>query len=193
MSATNALRWFALSAFVGALALLPRAQAHCDTLDGPVVADARTAIQTGKADVVLKWVDAADESEARTALRRTLDARASPSARDLAETWFFETVVRLHRKSEGEPYTGLQPAGSAEPIIRDADAALERGDPTALTSEITGEIGRELRERFARVKEARPHKDESIAAGRAYVEAYVAYVHYVEIVHAGLRAAVHEG
>ena len=81
----------------------------------------------------------------------------------------------------------------AEPIIRDADAALERGDPTALTSEITAEIARELRERFARVKEARKHKDESIAAGRVYVEAYVAYVHYVEIVHTGLRAAVHEG
>ncbi|MGA7614322.1 MAG: DUF6448 family protein, partial [Thermoanaerobaculia bacterium] len=41
--------------------------AHCDTLDGPVVRDARVALEKGSVTPVLKWVRPADETEIRAA------------------------------------------------------------------------------------------------------------------------------
>lgn len=39
--------------------------AHCDTLFGPVVADAKTAIESGLPDAVFKWVRPEDEPTIR--------------------------------------------------------------------------------------------------------------------------------
>jgi hypothetical protein len=50
----------------------------------------------------------------------------------------------------------------------------------ALVKLVTGEVGAGIRQRFARAFEMRKHADESVEAGREYVEAYVQYVHYVE-------------
>jgi hypothetical protein len=38
-----------------------------------------------------------------------------------------------------------------------------------------------LRQRFARALEARPHASDSVAKGRAYVAAYVAFVHHAKL------------
>ena len=41
-------------------------------------------------------------------IARTLRARkAGRDARDVADDWFFETTIRLHRAGEGAPYTGV--------------------------------------------------------------------------------------
>ena len=48
-----------------ALAVVRPARAHCDTMDGPTVADGRRALETGEANHALKWVDDAHESELR--------------------------------------------------------------------------------------------------------------------------------
>ena len=39
------------------------AYAHCDTLDGPVVKEARVAIDKGDITALLKWVRPSDEKE----------------------------------------------------------------------------------------------------------------------------------
>ena len=39
-----------------AIAPLPRASAHCDGLDGPVVQAAQQALETGNVNLVLVWV-----------------------------------------------------------------------------------------------------------------------------------------
>ena len=89
--------------------LLPgQAAAHCDTLDGPVVADARTALAQENVAPVLKWVSPADEKEIRTAFANTTAVRKlSPEAETLADLYFFEALVRIHRAGEGAPYTGI--------------------------------------------------------------------------------------
>ncbi len=99
--------------------LAPRmALAHCDTLDGPVVIDARTALQQQDVTPVLKWVTANAEAEIRTAFDQVLAVRKlGGAAQALADRSFFETLVRVHRAGEGAPYTGLKPAGSVEPIV----------------------------------------------------------------------------
>ena len=89
--------------------LAPRlASAHCDTLDGPVVKTAAKALETGKVAPVLAWVKAEDEAAIKTAFAETLAVRKlGPAAKELADRYFFETAVRLHRAGEGASYTGL--------------------------------------------------------------------------------------
>lgn len=172
------------------LALSAPAFAHCDTMEGPVVVDARKALASGRPDDVFKWVGPEAEAEVRDVFAKTLRVRSlSPEARDLAERYFFETVVRLHRAGEGEPFTGLKSGVEVEPIIAAADAALASADAAALVTHLEGEIDKEVRARLALAVRARAHKDENVAAGREFVEAYVSYVHYVESIDAAAAAA----
>jgi hypothetical protein len=162
----------------------PRAvQAHCDTMEGPVITAARTALDTGDVKPVLGWVHEDAEPELRAAFDRTLAVRKlDPAARELADQYFFETLVRLHRAGEGAPYTGLKPAGTPiEPVILTTDKALETGSPDALVKQLTAEVAAGLRERFARAAEARRHaKEGDVEAFREYVAAYVELTHYAE-------------
>ncbi|GEJ58479.1 DUF6448 family protein [Anaeromyxobacter diazotrophicus] len=178
---------FALAAVLATPAL---ARAHCDTLDGPVVITARTALETGKLAPVLAWVRAQDEAELRAAFQKAQAARkAGPAAREVADTWFFETVVRVHRAGEGAPFTGLHPAGrDLGPAIPAADQALRTGDLAPVEKLLAGELHEGLQHRFARVRSQKA-PGEDVAAGRAWVAAYVPFVHYVEGVHAAATAA----
>jgi hypothetical protein len=175
-------------ALVGLIALAwaafpATASAHCDTLDGPVVAAARLALQRGDVAPVLKWVKADAEAELRTAFQKALSVRgAGGAARDLADQFFFETLVRLHRAGEGAPYTGLKPAGTVEKPIAMADEAIVQGSAEGLSKMIAEHMAAGVRERLARVKEAKASAEDSAEAGRRYVAAYVDYVHYVEAV-----------
>lgn len=176
-----------LSSFVIALVLLaaPKAAAHCDTLDGPVVEDARIALKKGDVTPVLKWVSKDREKEVREAFAAALKVRTlSDEARQLADTHFFETLVRVHRAGEGVAFTGLKPAGTIDPGFVAADKALAEGSFTELSADIAQSVEEGLRERFADVLEKKKHADESVEAGRAYVAAYVQYAHYVEALHA---------
>lgn len=174
--------------------MVPRfAGAHCDSLDGPVVLDARAALERKDITPLLKWVKPADESRIREAFDRTLAVRQlSAEAKQLADTYFFETVVRIHRAGEGAPYTGLKPAGAIEPAIREADQALDSGSVEKLAKAMGEHTAQGLRDRFARAVKARPHAAESIEAGREYVEAYVNYVHYVEALANVVHGTHHE-
>jgi len=168
--------------------------AHCDTLDGPVVADARAALAKGDVTQVLKWVQADDEPAIRDAFARAADVRKlGPAARELADTFFFETLVRVHRAGEGAPFTGLKAAGTVAPPIVAADQALADGTVDKLAQKIAEHAGAGVRERFARALAAKKHADESVAAGREYVEAYVTYVHYIEGIVQAVHAEAHHG
>jgi hypothetical protein len=164
------------------LSTLPSAaRAHCDTLDGPVVQTARKALDTGNLNPVLAWVRPQDEAEIQAAFARALAVRKSgPEARALADTWFLETVVRVHRAGEGAPYTGLRPAGAdLGPAIASADKAIDSGSPAAVEQLLVDVVKAGVQERFARLK-AQKRPGEDVAAGRAWVQAYVPYVHYAE-------------
>ena len=165
------------------------AYAHCDTLDGPVVSDARAALEKSDVTPALKWVSKDNETELKAAFDKAVAVRAKgPQAKDLADTFFFETLVRLHRAGEGAPYTGLKPAGQVEPPIAAADKALADGSVEALAGEIGKAAEAGVKERFERLLEAKKHKDDSVDAGRRYVEAYVVFIHYVEGIHNAVNA-----
>jgi hypothetical protein len=176
---------------------LPRAaNAHCDTMDGPVVMAAKQALEKGDVTPVLRWVKKEDEETIHVAFKKTVMVRnKGPEAKELADMYFFETVVRLHRAGEGEPYTGLKPAGTElEPAVVAADKALESGSAEALIELVTDDMTKGIRERFAHAVAARKHVDKSIEAGREFVAAYVEFVHYVERLHLNaIGSAVHHG
>ena len=161
------------------------ALAHCDWINGPVVADARTALAKGDVTPVLRWIQASDEAEIRDAFKRTLAARsANDQAREVADQWFFETVVRVHRASEGEPFNGLKGAGyRPDAGIEIADHAIEENSLANVEAALTTAIRTELRKRFSEVIDAKKHADESVEAGRHFVHAYAEFVHYVDGVH----------
>jgi hypothetical protein len=160
------------------------ANAHCDTLDGPVVKAARAALAANDVAMVLQWVKPEHEGEIRAAFDQTIRVRkAGPDAQALADRYFFETLVRVHRLGEGAPYTGLKPAGSVEPAIALADGALQKGSPDALTKELTDVVARGLRERFDKAAAAASGAKTSVDAGRAFVAAYVDFIHYAERIH----------
>ena len=160
------------------------AHAHCDTMDGPVVKAARAALEKNDVDLVLIWVRSADEPAIREAFRHTLAVRKlSPEAKGLADRWFFETLVRLHRAGEGAPFTGLKPAGSdLGPAIPAADKALESGDLAPLTNLLTETVRRKLDERFKAALAARKYSPHDVAAGRKYIDAYVPFIHQAEAI-----------
>jgi hypothetical protein len=163
--------------------------AHCDTLDGPVVADAKLALEKGNVAIVLKWVKAENEEEIKTVFNKVLAVRPSgKEAKELADLYFFETLVRLHRAGEGAGYSGLKPAGSLEPSVAAADKTIEAGSVDRLAKEIGKAAEKAVRERYERLMSAKKHKDESVDAGREYIEVYVEYVHFVETLHDTIMA-----
>lgn len=156
--------------------------AHCDGLDGPVVTAARRALDAQDPAPVLIWVRPADESEIRAAFQQTLTVRAlGTQAKELADRFFFETVVRVHRAGEGAPYTGLHPAGrDLGPAIPAADKALEDGSVEPLAQLLARAAREGLRERFEQAMAARAFEPGQVASGREYVRRYVEFIHYVE-------------
>ncbi len=114
-------------------------------------------------------------------------------ASELADRFFFETLVRIHRAGEGAPYTGLKPAGITVPAIVAADEALAAGSVDALSAKIGNAVRDGIRKRFMDVEEKKKHVDDSVEAGREYVTAYVEYVHFIEGVHNMVaQGAAHE-
>lgn len=155
---------------------------HCDTLDGPVIKLARKALETENVNHVLPWVRPEDEHEIRHAFQHAVSVRKlGPSARELADTHFFETLVRVHRASEGAPYTGLKPAGAdLGPAVPAADKALEDRSVETVVKLLTDAVRAGVHRHFHEVMAHRKFAVDDVAAGREYVEAYVPYVHYVE-------------
>lgn len=164
------------------------AGAHCDSMDGPVVIAARAALESGNPDPVLAWVQPDDGALITEAFRKTREVRRlGGKAAELADTWFFETLVRVHRAGEGAPYTGLKPAGSAEKIIKEMDSSIEKGDINELAEEMGGHVERVIKEKFSALMPLKNEAGKSVEKGRGYVAGYVEFIHYVE----GIKKAVH--
>jgi len=158
------------------------AAAHCDTMSGPVVQDARIALEKKDVTPVLKWIRPDDEKEIHALFEKTLAVRTKGTdAKELADRLFFETLVRVHRAGEGAPFTGLKPEGTeVEPGVAAADQALQHGSADPVVEMVTHAAGEGIRDRYEKVAAAKAHKDDSVEAGRRYVAAYVNFVHYVE-------------
>ena len=188
-------KWLVWAVLLFGLALFTPAPliAHCDGLDGPVVKAAQKALDTRDPAFALIWVQASDEREILAAFEQTLAVRAlNPQARELADRFFFETLVRVHRAGEGAPFMGLKPAGrDLGPAIPAADKAIEDGSIQVVLNLLTEVMHARLREHFDEVIHAKSFKTSDITAGRAFVKAYVEFIHYVERLYEASTTAAH--
>jgi hypothetical protein len=164
-------------------------------MDGPVVTAARQALESGNVNLILPYVPAGGEEELRAAFARVREARkAGGQARAVADLYFFETVVRIHRAGEGAPYTGLKPAGLDEgPVIPVAEEAIETGSLEALVRLLSESVGQELRRRFEHLMHLRGYPPEDVARARAYVEAALGLQVYSHHLYQAIRSDPHEG
>lgn len=186
-------RFLLLFLLVAAALLVPgAASAHCDTLDGPVVAAAQAALEGGQIEPVLAWVRSDDEKEIRDAFARARTVRkGSKEARELADRWFFETLVRIHRAGEGAPFTGLKPAGTPDPAVAAADRVVAGGEPKQLEELLVNAVRDGVHTHLARLKKERPPADD-VVAGRRWVAAYVPFVHWAEGVYTAAAKGGHQ-
>lgn len=177
----QAITFLALVLILSMLLLVP-SEAHCDTLDGPVVTAAQKALDTDDVNLVLIWIREEDEAQIREAFEKTLTVRKlSPEAKDLADMYFFETLVRVHRAGEGAPYTGLKPTGlDIGPAVPAADKALESNSADELVKLLTDAVQDGIRGEFEKAISKKNFSPDDVEAGREYIEAYVPFIHYVE-------------
>ena len=162
-------------------ALAGNAAAHCDGLDGPVIIEARSALEKKDVTPLLKWVPEAGEHTIKESFARTLQERTKgKAAQDAADRKLFETLVRVHRESEGAPFTGIKPAGQIAPVVLEADAALAKKDVDQLAKHVAEQVEKSVHEKFEKAAHSKEAADQSVAKGREFVSNYVQYVHFVE-------------
>ena len=156
--------------------------AHCDTKDGPVVAAAIKAIKQNNINYVLIWVKHSYEKEIREAFESTMKVRVlSAEAERLADNYFFETLVRLHRIGEGVAYTGVKPTGTpVDRKILAADKSIASGNLTPLNDLVAKSKLAELKKRFDKAMSLKNYDVNNVLAGREYIEAYVQFFHFAE-------------
>lgn len=146
---------------------------HCDSMDGPVVTAAKEALAAGDVTLVLPFVKKSGEPEVIRAFEAVARARQQGAdAREVADLYFFETVVRIHRAGEDAPYTGLKPSGLGEgAVIPVAETAIESGSAEPLKDILAKHVRDEVQRRFDHLMDLKPTTGIDVEHRREYVEA----------------------
>lgn len=179
------------------LSTLPnKVWAHCDTESGPVAVAARKALESGNFDTIAIWVGKGQEKELQASFEETLPVyKMGGKAKALAERYFMETSVRLHREAEGMSYTGLKPAQPLPSDIAEAEKALQTGNLKPLTDLFSNKLQKEVQKWFQNAVDAKENykSDKNVQAGREWVDAYVKYVIYVHGLYKTIQAGPEHG
>jgi hypothetical protein len=175
--------------------ILPKTtKAHCDRVNGPVAVAAKKALATANVDKVHIWVTQEQEGELEATYRQAMKVYGQGGdSKELAERYFMENAVRLHRLAEGMPYTGLKPAQPEPQAIQTAEQALETGDLKPATDLLISEMKEKASHLFEQAVEAQKNKDASVTAGRKWTDAYVKYVIYIQGLYTTIQAGPAHG
>lgn len=168
---------------VGIMAISPlAAYAHCDTMDGPTVADGKKALESGNINYALKWVQPEYEKEITDAFNLSIKVKdLSPEAKEISEKYFYDNLVRVHRAGEGAPFDGVKPHGTPiDEKVAAADKSIEAGNLSPLKGLIEEEKVPELGERFEKVMALKDYDVNNVEEGREYIEAYVKFFKFAE-------------
>lgn len=176
-----------LYSLIAMILITVKVSAHCDSMEGPVVKASKMALETGNLNYVLVWVSADDEAEIKSVFDKVNNVRKlNPEAKELADMYFFETVVRIHRMGEGVGYTGLKPAGYIpEEGIEAADIAIKENSLDPIYAHLSEEQNPKIKDYFADVLSKKNYDVNDVKSGREYVASYVHFIHYVEGVFKG--------
>ena len=114
--------------------------------------------------------------------------------RELADRYFFETVVRVHRAGEGAAYTGLKPAGlDVGPVIPVAEKAIEAGSAEELVELLCGAVREQVHHRFKHMLHLKRHASEGVDQSREYVESMLGLQVWSHSLYECSRSEPHSG
>lgn len=170
----------AAAVLAGAVAVVgvDRAEAHCDSATGPVVTAAREALEQNNVDLILPYVKDDAEAELTAVFNHAQEVRKlGGEAQALAERFFFETTVRLHRMGEGAGFTGIKESVEYDPALAASEEALKDGSVEEVYKVLAAGLHDKLEEKWHAVVETRKHAAEvgSVAANRERVEAELGF------------------
>lgn len=166
---------------VGFFGITTPTQAHCDSEKGPVATAAHQALESGNVKLILPYVKPDAEAELTAAFKTTLSVRkAGGTTRDLADRYFIETAVRLHRAGEGAAYTGVTDEATPQSILV-ADKAMANGSTADVVKMIEQATRKGVDEKYAAVVKARAEaaRLNTVDAHRERVEAELTFEKYV--------------
>ncbi len=164
-----------------ALALPRPAQAHCDSEKGPVAAAAHQALEKGDVKLILPYVQADSEKELTAAFKETQTVRKTGGkTMELADRYFIETAIRLHRAGEGAAYNGVTNETTPESILV-ADKAMASGSLDETYKMLDQLIQKGVQEKYEAVVNAREEAAHlgTVEAHRERVEAELIFEKYI--------------
>ncbi|MCX6701139.1 MAG: DUF6448 family protein [Methanomicrobiales archaeon] len=154
---------------------------HYDVRNGPIMKAAKMALQTGNVNYVLIWVPEESENQLKNLLEKTFCKRRDrKDVQDVALDGYFKTVSRLHRSGERVLYTCIKPDDLNESqIVPKVERAIEIGDVEEIIGAIPPTREGYLRQRLRNVIDKKNYDVNNVAAGRAYVSAFIDFIVYV--------------
>lgn len=155
---------------------------YVDCMDGPIVKAAETALDMENINYILPFIVPYDEVELKDAFEKTLSVRElSGEAAELADYWFFETAVRLHRKGQGMEYNGLKPAGmDLGPIIPKLNQAIKTENIDDFLEFLLNLILEDIKSRFDDVISKKDYGLNEIEDARDYVNSTLEFYDYAQ-------------
>lgn len=151
---------------------------HCDTKDGPVVTAAIKALEENNVNLILPWAPKDAEDEIKEVFNKTLEVRKNGGVHaEVADNYFFETVVRLHRKGEGKGFTGLKPVGlDWGPVVPKADKSIESGNASEVIDLLKNTLGNKIQGMFDKAMSRKKYDINNVDEARKYVHSMLEYV-----------------
>lgn len=166
---------------------------HCDSMDGPVVKAAVRALETGDVGLALPFAPKDAEEEIRSAFQKVMSIRGlDERVKEIADLFFFETVVRLHRAGEGAGFNGLKPAGLDHgPVVPVAAKAIETEEPDELLELMSSAVRETVSDRFGHVMGLKLSASDGLDNARAYTSAMLGLQVYCHKLYMQLKSPDH--
>lgn len=151
-----------------------------ENMEGPVIKAAKLALEMENVNYALPFVKKDFEEELKNAFEKTMMVRdLSGEAAELADYWFFETTVRLHKLGKGAYFTGLKPPEiDGGPVISMANKAIETEDLGELREFLMEFMGGEIEKRFQAVVSRKNYRINDVEAARSYAEAMMEFLRF---------------
>ena len=170
------------------------ASAHCDSYNGPVAQAALKALNANDVKLILPYVQPEAEAELTAAFKHVIEVRKSGgSSKELADRYFLETAIRLHRLGEGASFEGM--TREAVPAsIQTADKAMVSGSLDPVYEMMDQAIRKSVAEKYQAVVKAREEaaKLGTVEAYREQAEAQLMFEKFIyELYTAASQAEAH--
>lgn len=148
---------------------------------------AERALETGNANHILIWIPEESERTLRNLLERACcERRIQKDANNPVIRWYFNTIRHLHAAYCGHQNLDISTKTPEErKIISIAERACESGNFDEITTVVQNASWGEMRQRFQDLMKIRQYDAENIAAGRAYVSAFIAFIVHANKVRSG--------